>query len=305
VSATKETGNRFLYGVTVAMVTPFRADGSVDYAGVRNLVDFLIEKGVHCLYPLGTTGEMFRLTFDERMKVAETVVKHAAGRVTVFVHVGAMQMSDTIGLAQHAEQIGADGIGAVSPVYFKVTEREMIEYYVAIAGAVSDTFPVYLYGIPQLAVNDITAPTASEIASRHRNIVGIKYSYPDFQRTAEYLRINKGSFSVMQGTDTLFLQALAMGCSGTVSGCASVFPEPFVAVWDAYQRSAFDECRVLQEHAARFGALLQYGANMALFKEGLRVRGIIESNEMRRPQLPLDESQMAAFRNALDAIDRQ
>lgn len=104
-----------LYGVITAMTTPFTADGKVDTAALEEQTEYLIEKGIQCLYPCGTTGEMYLMSAEERELVAETVVKKAAGRVTVFIHVGAMTVDETIRLAQHAHKIGADGRGRRYP----------------------------------------------------------------------------------------------------------------------------------------------------------------------------------------------
>ena len=144
-----------LFGVTTAMTTLFTADGAPNVQAMRELTDFLIEKGVNCLYPLGTTGEMLRMTVEERKLVAKTVVEQAAGRCTVFIHVGAMRQEDAIELAKHAYEIGADGIGVVSPQFFGANDREIEEFYVAVAGSVPQDYPVYLYNIPQCAANDI------------------------------------------------------------------------------------------------------------------------------------------------------
>ena len=222
-----------LFGVTTAMPTLFTADGAPDVQAMRELTDFLIEKGVNCLYPLGTTGEMLRMTVEERKLVAKTVVEQAAGRCTVFIHVGAMRQEDAIELAKHAYEIGADGIGVVSPQFFGANDREIEEFYVAVAGSVPQDYPVYLYNIPQCAANDIKTCVAQNVANRCKNVIGIKYSYPDFIRTYEYLEINGGDFSVMQGQDKMFFPALMMGCDGTVSGISGVYPEPFVAVYKA------------------------------------------------------------------------
>src|SRR6056297_3274483 len=224
-----------LKGVTVAMVTPFDEDEKIILEAVRDLSSFLIDKGVDALYPLGTTGEMYRLTVSERKKIAETVVKEAAKRVTVYIHSGAMRLDQTIELSKHAEKIGADGIGAVTPSYFNVNEREMEEYYSSIAEAVSDDFPIYLYNIPQCSANDLTVKVAEKLYKKHSNIVGIKYSYPDMMRTNEYLNIAEGKFSVMHGTDKIMHTLLSLGCDGVVSGISSVYPEPFVALYQAYQ----------------------------------------------------------------------
>ena len=132
-----------LYGVITAMTTPFTADGKVDTAALEEQTEYLIEKGIQCLYPCGTTGEMYLMSAEERELVAETVVKKAAGRVTVFIHVGAMPVDETIRLAQHAHKIGADGVGVVTPSYFTVNDRAMVEYYKTVCAALPDDFPVY------------------------------------------------------------------------------------------------------------------------------------------------------------------
>ena len=132
-----------LFGVITAMTTPFDAQGAVDLNALEAQTQFLIEKGVNCLYPCGTTGEMYLCSAQEREKIAETVVRAAAGRVTVFIHVGAMTQEETIRLARHAESIGADGIGVVTPSYFTVDDRAMVEYYTTVCKSVSPDFPVY------------------------------------------------------------------------------------------------------------------------------------------------------------------
>lgn len=181
-----------LFGVITAMTTPFTREGNVDTDALKKQTEFLIQKRINCLYPCGTSGEMYLMSVEERKVVADTVVKAAAGRGVVFVHVGAMAQKDSIDLARHAERIGADGIAVVTPSYFHVSEREMIQYYRTICSQVSEDFPVYVYVIPQLAHNDISAETLEKIAAECPNIVGVKYSYPDMRRINQYLRIRGG-----------------------------------------------------------------------------------------------------------------
>lgn len=291
-----------LFGVTTAMVTPFATDGSVMRQAIPALVDFLVAKGVNCLYPVGTTGEMYRLSVEERIQIAECVVKQANGRVTVFIHVGAMRLDDTLALARHAHDIGADGIGAVTPAYFSVTDHEMEEYYVSIAQEVPEDFPLYLYNIPQCSRNDLTPEVARRITARCTNVVGIKYSYPDLLRTMEYLGINGGSFSVIHGTDRLFFTLLTMGCAGTVSGIACVFPEVFVALYTAYQAGRWQEAARLQKTADRLGIVLRGGSNLSYFKTALRLRGI-DAGVMRRPQLDIGGDEIDALTAELRSIE--
>ena len=284
-----------LYGVITAMTTPFTADGKVDTAALEEQTEYLIEKGIQCLYPCGTTGEMYLMSAEERELVAETVVKKAAGRVTVFIHVGAMTVDETIRLAQHAHKIGADGVGVVTPSYFTVNDRAMVEYYKTVCAALPDDFPVYVYVIPQLAHNDISAATMEQIAAACKNVVGVKYSFADMRRINEYLHVRNGNFSVVPGADDLFLPALVCGCDGVVSGCSGPFPEAFVAVYKAFQSGDLEGARKAQVAATELVKLMQFGGDMSIFKNILTFRGVT-GGHMRKPLLDLTDEQVAQLK---------
>lgn len=289
-----------LYGITVAMVTPFTKENQVDHQGLAKLTEMLIEKGVNCLYPGGTTGEMLRMSLAERKAVAKTVVETAKGRVNVFVHCGCMNQEDTIELVQYCQQIGADGAGVVTPVFFHQSDRELEEYYTAVAAATPD-FPIYLYNIPQCAANDLSAATAQRIASRCKNVIGIKYSFADINRTIDYIGINDGTFSVLHGCDRALIAMLALGCRGTVSGIAGVFPEPFVAAYQAYLEGNLEKAQKLQKICIRLVDALHGGSNMSYFKEALKMRGIA-AGFMRKPQLDLLPDEISALEKHLRNI---
>lgn len=170
-----------------------------------------------------------------------------------------------------------------------------------VAGSVPADFPVYLYNIPQCSANDLKAATASRIAEQCPNVVGVKYSWPDFLRTDEYLRIREGQFAVMQGADRLMLPALAQGCDGVISGVSCVYPEPFVAVYEAYQRGDLERARTLQRVATAYCEALRSGSNMSYFKEALRLRGI-DAGVMRAPQLDLQAQEIQQLQEALAAL---
>ncbi len=290
-----------LQGITTAMVTPFNQDGSVNYESVGQLTEFLVTKGVHCLYPLGTTGEMLRLSEQERKRVAETVISRNNGRATAYIHVGAMSQAETLALARHAYDAGADGIGVVTPAFFGANDRELATYFINVARAVPDDFPVYLYNIPQCAANNLSAELAQQIAEQCPNVVGIKYSFPDYLMVNNYLAINDSQFSVVVGADRLFLPALAMGCDGVVSGVSCVYPEPFLAVYNAFVQGDIIAARRAQKIANKFCELLRNGSNMSYFKEGLKYRGI-DAGVMRAPQLDLPADEIAILRNKLEQL---
>lgn len=293
-----------LYGVVTAMVTPFNEDETIRVEAIRQHVDFLIDKGINCLYPLGTTGEMMLMNVEERKLVAETVVDQCAHRIPVFIHVGAMKTKDACELARHACEIGADGIGAVSPAFYGATDVSLYDYYAAIAKSVPEDFPVYLYNIPQCSSNDLPVAVADRLAREFKNIVGIKYSFADMCRTLDYLKVNDGDFSVLHGCDKLINALMAMGCDGVVSGVSSVYPELFVAVYQACKRGDWDEAREKQRLANEVVDILKGGASMGHFKEALKLRGI-DAGYVRGPLHNLTEDEIIEMKKALAAIGLQ
>lgn len=287
-----------LFGVISAMTTPFDENNRVDVAALEGQTEFLISKKVNCLYPCGTTGEMYLMSAEERELVAETVIKKAAGRVTVFIQTGAMTPEDTIRLSRHAQKSGADGIGVVTPSYFNVDDRAMIQFYKDVCGAVPRDFPVYTYVIPQLAHNDITAETMNKIAKECHNVVGVKYSFPDMTRVTEYLEVNGGNFSVVVGADHLFLAALSIGCDGAVSGCSGPMPEVFVEVYAKFLAGDWEGAKKAQSRATKVVRILRGGADMGIFKSVLTDRGI-PGGHMRKPLLDLEMKDKAGYFNEL------
>lgn len=291
-----------MFGVNTPICAPMTADQRIDYESLVSLCEFLIEKGVHGLYPNGSTGEMGYLSTEERKKILEVCVKTAAGRVNVFSMVGAMSTAETIELAQHAQACGADGVGVVTPYYFKLDADELTEHFVRVAKSVSPDFPIYLYGIPQLAVNDITPALAQRIADGAENVVGIKYSYPDMPRLMKFMNINDGRFSVLAGPDDLFYPTLATGGDGTISGNSNVIPEYFVAIYNAFMAGNHSLAKNLQRKTNRLIDFISGPNNMARYKEGLKRRGVIQCAAVRSPLRALTDKERFEYFEAIDRL---
>lgn len=272
-----------LFGVTVPIITPFDEKGEVDIPSLENLSEYIVQSGLHCLYPCGTTGEMLMLNLEERKAIVEAVVRKANHRVPVFAQVGAMNLRDTVELAKHACDVGADGIGVVTPAFFKLSDEELIEYYGQVAESIPEGYPMYLYAIPQNAVNDINPYVAGRVASMHKNVVGIKYSYPNVSRIQQFMLINGGTFSVLVGPDELFEAVVAVGGDGTVSGNSMIIPEHYLAVWDALQKKDFETATRLQRRTTMLNGILCAQNNIASYKVMLKEKGIIQTSLMRSP----------------------
>lgn len=292
-----------LYGVVVPVVTPLTEEDEIDIVSLERLVDYCIDSGLQAIYPCGTTGEMMYLSVKERKLVAETVVKRAAGRVPVYIHVGAWNLKDTIELALHAAAIGADGIAVVTPAFFTVKEPGLVDYFTAVAKQVPDDFPVYLYAIPQCAVNDISPGVAEASSEICPNIIGIKYSYPDMTKIQQMIRIQDGAFSVLVGPDHLFAAVTAMGGDGVVSGNAQIIPAYYEKIWDCLQNKKYDEAARWQHRTNLLNEKLCEINNIAAYKVMLKRDGIIATTKMRRPMENLTPEQEAEVIAAMEELD--
>lgn len=288
-----------MYGVITAMTTPFLEDGEVDFAALERHTDFLIDAGVNCLYPCGTTGEMLLMRPDQRKAVAEAVVRRADGRVIVYIHVGAVRLEETLELARHASAIGADGIGVVTPSFFNLRQDQVIDFYRTVARSVPEDFPVYMYNIPQCSANDITETVSAAVFEQCPNVVGMKYSWADMHRTLDYMASSGGDFSMLVGFDRLLLPALAMGCDGTVSGASSVFPEPFVALYQAWQAGDLDLARKQMWICNEIVNILGAGGDISALKYAIQLRGL-PGGQVHRPLLPLTSEKQEELRAGLE-----
>lgn len=292
-----------LAGTVIPIITPLTEDDRIDVESLRKLTDYCIENGMQCLYPCGTTGEMMYLTVEERKLVAEIVVKQTAGRIPVFVHVGAWNLKDTIELAQHAVEIGADGIGVVTPVFYQLSDRGIADYYIAVAKSIPEDFPMYLYGIKQNAVNDLTKETCEMVVKECKNVIGAKYSFPDMTRLQQLMTVNDGKFSVLVGPDHLFEAVVAVGGDGVVSGNAMCIPEHYSALWKALQEGNYKLATKLQRRTNILNAIMCEDNNIAAYKVILKNEGIISTTRMRRPMENLTEGQEKKLLQKLEKLN--
>lgn len=292
-----------LFGIVIPLVTPLTEEDTVDVESLKRLTDYCIDGGMSALYPCGTTGEMMYLTVAERKLIAETVVEHASGRIPVFVHVGAWNLSDTIELAQHAEKIGADGIGVVTPSFYKISDKGLIDYYTSVAHSVSSDFPVYMYGIKQNAVNDINKYVCEEVVKQCSNVLGAKYSFPDMTRLQELMTVNEGAFDVLVGPDHLFEAVCAVGGKGVVSGNAMCIREHYAAIWKAIQANNYELATKIQRRTNVLNAAMCKINNIAAYKVILKREGILTTTKMRRPMENLTFEQEKELLETLDTLN--
>lgn len=286
--------------LVVPTITPFDEEGKIDPEGIKAHFDFLIKAGVRDFYVLGTTGEVFLMNIEERKMVAELVVEYVGDRGNIFIQVGSISTKEACDLAQHAESIGAAGIGAVTPFYFNVSQLGMENYYLAIAKSVSDDFPVYLYNLPGCTTNDLLPETVSKLAEIE-NIVGIKNSMKDILRLSQLIDETPDDFDVIIGADPILMPAILYGAKGSVSGNANVFPEIFLEFYQAIKENNFEKARQKQIAIRHIATVLKDGANLAYFKQALGYRGF-KPSFTRKPLLGLDQIEKNRLNNEVKEI---
>ncbi len=259
-------------GILPALVTPLTGDGRVNEASLRKLIDFVIDGGVHGVFVIGTTGEFYGLTPEEKQEVIAVTVDETDGRVPVYAGTGAITTRDCIRLTNDAEEAGADAVSILTPMFISPSQAELITHYRAIADSTS--LPILLYNnLPKTNVT-ITPATVSALAE-HPSIVGIKDSSGDFSLTGEYIRkTHEQEFSVLAGRDTLIHACLAYGGSGAIAACANVAPALCAAIYDRFVAGDLQGSLEAQRQLAPLRMAFSLGTFPAVIKEALRIVGI-------------------------------
>ena len=214
----------FIRGIIPAMITPMTADEELDEQGMARLVDCLIERGVHGVFALGTAGEFWALTPEEKRRVYEWTVQYADGRVPVYLGTCANSTREAVRLAEYAQEAGGDCLSVLTPSFITPSAAEMFAHYEAIARSVD--LPILLYDLPSRTGNSLSVNLVVRLAGTIDNIVGIKDSSGDFTQTLEYLRQCPKGFRVVMGRDTLIYAALTQGAVGGIAASANVAPPP-------------------------------------------------------------------------------
>ncbi|HUS93668.1 MAG TPA: dihydrodipicolinate synthase family protein [Patescibacteria group bacterium] len=261
-------------GVLPAMASPVYPDTSECNSPVLiQLIDFLIAAGVKGLFIGGTTGEGILMSPEQRRTLHEDSMKALAGRVPALIHVGANTTSGSISLAQHAAELGADAIVAVTPYFYKIHDDALFNHFAAIAVAAPST-PIFVYDIPHMAVNGISPELIERLASDIPSFAGLKSSNADTQQVRRLIDATPGEKIFLVGNEAVGLGNLALGADGMISGLATAIPEPFVTMVSAFFAGDLDLARMEQKKINRILALLPAGARIGALKKILQQRGI-------------------------------
>jgi len=291
--------SHMLTGSLVAIATPMQADGALDEAALRALVDWHIEQGTHGIVIVGTTGESPTVDFDEHCQLIDIAVHQCAGRIPVIAGTGANSTAEAIELARHAKQAGANYSLSVVPYYNKPNQDGLYAHFRAIAEAVD--MPHILYNVPGRTVADLTNDTALRLA-QIPNIVGIKDATGNMERATDLVLRAPADFALYSGDDASALAFMMLGGHGSISVTANVAPGHYSKMCTAALAGDYATAR---HHNAKMFLLHQRlfcEANPIPVKWALQCMGRIGPG-MRLPLVPLNPAFHERVLEALRAAD--
>lgn len=287
-----------LGGVIPPTVTAFNDDESVDYETTAAHARFVVDRGVHGVFPLGTNGEFALLDAEERAGVVDAVVDEVGGEVPVIAGVGEASTYHTVQNAKRTEHAGADGLVVVTPYYYMLDHVGTIEHYRRVAEAVD--VPVYIYHIPSRTGNHLSQKTLDELAEID-GIAGVKDSSKDVPWLGKAVDAHP-ELTFLAGSDSLQLPGRFLGCTGGVSAVANAFPEHLVALNDAYAAGEIERAREYQSILYKVRTAFKQGPALAGVKAALSLRGF-DAGPLRSPLHGMSDDEIDALKTRLRELD--
>ncbi len=283
------------HGSMVAIVTPMHADGSLDRASLRRLVDFHVENGTTAIVAVGTTGESPTLDTDEHIETIRLTVEYARRRVPVIAGTGSNSTAEAIELTRRAREIGAEACLLVTPYYNKPTQEGLFRHYQAIAAAVD--IPQILYNVPGRTACDLQPATVARLA-QIRNIVGIKEATGNLDRARELMKLCPKDFELYSGDDATGLDFMRLGGLGVISVTTNVAPRAMQDMCEAARRGDEKAARAINDRLMSLHRDLFIEANPIPVKWALEAMGLVEGG-IRLPLTRLSDQYHDTVRAAL------
>lgn len=260
-------------GVIPPIVTPLDENGKINEIVLRQMVNFLIDSGVHGLFPMGTTGEFYAFDNDDYKRVIQIVKDETRGRVPVYAGTNHITTQKTIELIRICEEVGVDAISVLTPMFISQTQEELFTFFKEIAE--STHLPIILYNNRAKTNININPETVRRLASIP-NIVGIKDSTGDMTNVAETIRLTRDikDFHMIIGRDTMIYAGFTYGATAAISSCANVAPKVAVEIYEAYIQNDHQKALEAQYKLAPLRIATNMGSFPAVIKEGLNMIGI-------------------------------
>lgn len=287
--------NKFI-GAGVALVTPFTADGDVDYESLSSLVESVISQGINYIVALGTTSENPTLTCEERTKVVATIVNANKQRVPIILGLGGFSTHEVLQQIKHTDFTGIDAILSVTPYYNKPSQEGLYEHFKTIA--LNSPVPVVLYNVPGRAACNMTAETTLRLANDCPNIIGIKEASGIINQVMAIIKKAPKDFYVISGDDAITLPLVAAGADGVISVVANAFPKEVSQMVSLALNDHVAEARKIHLSLLDITPLCFREGNPAGIKAVLALQGKIKYN-LRLPLVRVSVELQQTIREAL------
>ena len=286
-------------GLGIALITPFKEDGSVDYDALIRLVDYQLNNGADFFCILATTGETPTLTREEKQKIKDLVVDYVQARVPILMGCGGNNTAAVIEELTTADFKGIDGVLSVCPYYNKPSQEGLYQHFKAIAAATQ--LPVVLYNVPGRTGVNLQAATTVRLARDCQNIVAIKEASGNLEQVDEIIKNKPADFDVISGDDSLTFPMVSCGAVGVISVIGNALPKEFSRMIRLQMRGEYDPARTIHHRFTDLFSLLFVDGNPAGVKAMLSEMGFIE-NVLRLPLVPMRISNMQRMSEILKEL---
>lgn len=282
-----------------AMVTPFNADGSINYEAGADFADWLLANGSDGLVVEGSTGEAATMDMDEKVKFMQTIVARVNGRAKIVAGAGTNCTASTIDLVKKMEACGVDGVLVVGPYYNKPTQEGYYQHFAAVAKATK--LPIIVYNVPGRTGGNIAPETVARLAADFSNIVAIKEAAGNVAQTAELYRVLPEDFSIYSGDDGLILPFLSVGACGLISVLANVNGIILQQLMQAYSEGRVKDAADLNKVMVPLAKAMFIESNPIPIKAAVTKVTGIEAGAPRLPLTPISAAAKAKLDAALKA----
>ena len=272
------------HGTGVALVTPFLADGQIDFEALKRLINYLIDGEVEYLVSVGTTGESVTLSDEEKTKIFEFTATEVSGRVPLVAGIGGNNTAEIINQIKRFNTAGYSAILSSSPNYNKPTQEGIYQHYKAITEA--SPLPVILYNVPGRTASNITAETTIRLANDFKNIIGIKEASGNFDQFNQIMRDKPKDFFLISGDDPVTLPMIALGAVGVISVIGNAIPKKISSLVRLCLEGDFKQAQKAHCELIDFTRLMFVEGNPAGVKSALKALGICD-DYLRLPLVPV------------------
>lgn len=267
-------------GIIPPIITPITSNEEINFEELGKVIDYVIDAGVHGIFPLGSNGEFYAHDFNIQQQIIKFTVMHVNGRVPVYAGTTHITTKGVIKLAKAAETAGVTAISVLSPMFINPTEEELYCHFKEIADSVS--IPVILYNNPGKTTNNISVNLLKKLG-RIENIIGIKNTTPNFIQTIQYIEAAKEieNFEILSGIDYFIYSSLSYGAAGAVAGTANVAPKLVVEIYEKFIAGDLEGALKAQSRLIPLRDAFELGTFPTVAKDCLKLMGIISKGAVK------------------------